>query len=1410
MRTFQMKNCFLVFAFIQTTISFGFSKQSLFAGHLSGDDSLKNRFQQWTKLYPSEKACLLSDKPLYLPGEVIWFSVFISPSNPNTSRLSEIVSVELLNPNGSLVKKFTLIARNGIGNGDFPLDNQAPGGQYKFKVYTRWMEQQGYSYVREIQVQEFFLPSLRLSMELNRKAYRPGDELEAELQADGLDNKPLSGAALTFSIQAAGQTVWTSSALTNVAGRHTLRCKLPQIPAESKPVLSCEVSLGGERDIISRTIPLVEGEPIVRFFPEGGDFVLGREAGIAFRVVKPDSTTADASGWLTDEAGRQLMAVKTRHDGMGFLKFTPLAGKSYRIEWESPARFRSPLPDALERGYSLALDCRKKEVQVKVAGILNEKMRLLVRMRDQLIWSNSIAVGNSFSAVSVPTESWPPGVAIFSLFDSRGMLRCERMAFINPEKRLKIKIKTDKSEYGIREKVQVNVLVSDPSGIPVPSRMVLGVCNDGLLRYADDRQGNLLSGLLLEQELQARPDKPDFYFSGKPGSVEALDLLMLTFGWRGITWEKMLKESPENPALGPEKAIIEGNILNEMDQNPLRGAVLEIGKIKVYSDSNGHFKFPFVDLHKPAIVKIRWRNFPVAERTITAYSAQTLLYYSPYPVMYEKAIAMRAMENDVPAADGIRMQRQKMLPMPKPKEEVLKNQAVLRKQGDAKGARVFPRPGILPQENQVQESPYFMSRKYPDLPVSRSPQRSDFRTTLFWSGAVDLDRNGRGQFSFRTADDLSTWRITAQALGPENLPGYHEEFFRTVLPFSASAKLPVELITGDEAQIPVLVKNSSSEKKEFSLAAFAGQELIIEKTLPASIGLGPGESKELALTIRANRKTDSCSIRLEMKSGADNDVWEKNLRIIPAGYPQSLSFSGSSMSAVYLAQLKDPVPGSLDARIRVFPDVTSDLLSGVESILAEPFGCFEQTSMSSYPNAMVLGYLRQNPGGDPGLVKRSEELLDKGYKMLTSFETKQKGYEWFGGTPAHEALTAYGLMQFKDMQRVAPATVDEEMMKRTSDWLLSRRDGKGGFLRSPQALDNFGRAAEDITNAYIIYGLAEAGFQQLDLEVKTASALALEKKDPYVLALMANTLWLLNKKEEAREMTRVLIGTRKDDGSWIGTRHSITFSTGQALMVETTGFSILALIRSQEADRGMIEKAVNTLIARRQGKGGFGNSQATIIALKALTAFVVYSKRTLEDGAFRLIINGDSAASASWKAGTQKVIETGGWENKLKSGRNELEIQYSVLKQALPYTISIDYYSKLPESHPQAPLELTRKLSSERTTLGKAVQMDIELKNNSQEGKPMSMACVSVPAGCALNPSELIELMETRQVDFYETRGNMVFFYFRQMAPGELKKIRLNLIPVLKGSYSLAASSAYLYYTAEKKFWASGTKLFID
>ena len=108
---------------------------------------------------------------------------------------------------------------------------------------------------------------------------------------------------------------------------------------------------------------------------------------------------------------------------------------------------------------------------------------------------------------------------------------------------------------------------------------------------------------------------------------------------------------------------------------------------------------------------------------------------------------------------------------------------------------------------------------------------------------------------------------------------------------------------------------------------------------------------------------------------------------------------------------------------------------------------------------------------DAALVERSSRLIDAGYKKLAGYESPRQGFEWFGGDPGHEALTAFGLMQYHDMAEVMP--VDAEMVERTRTWLLNRRNGQGGFHRNPRHLHVWS-VQQDIVDAYVLWALTEA------------------------------------------------------------------------------------------------------------------------------------------------------------------------------------------------------------------------------------------------------------------------------------------------------------------------------------------------
>jgi hypothetical protein len=99
---------------------------------------------------------------------------------------------------------------------------------------------------------------------------------------------------------------------------------------------------------------------------------------------------------------------------------------------------------------------------------------------------------------------------------------------------------------------------------------------------------------------------------------------------------------------------------------------------------------------------------------------------------------------------------------------------------------------------------------------------------------------------------------------------------------------------------------------------------------------------------------------------------------------------------------------------------------------------------------MAQQYFMSHEGVDGSLIERSAGILETGYKRLLGFESPSGGFEWFGGDPGHDALTAYGLLEFSDMSQVR--YIDPAMLKRTREWMLAQRDGKGGYERKTQTM----------------------------------------------------------------------------------------------------------------------------------------------------------------------------------------------------------------------------------------------------------------------------------------------------------------------------------------------------------------------
>jgi hypothetical protein len=165
-----------------------------------------------------------------------------------------------------------------------------------------------------------------------------------------------------------------------------------------------------------------------------------------------------------------------------------------------------------------------------------------------------------------------------------------------------------------------------------------------------------------------------------------------------------------------------------------------------------------------------------------------------------------------------------------------------------------------------------------------------------------------------------------------------------------------------------------------------------------------------------------------------------------------------------------------------------------------------------------------------------------------------------------------GLAQFTDMAKVFP--VNPELLTRTQAWILARRDGKGGFLRNPKALDSFGSAPPDVTDAYITWALTYAGVTGLEAEVESLQARAEASLDAYVLALAAGSLFNIGRETAGERLLTRLADYQQSDGRVTQAKTTITCSGSDSLEIETTALTALAWMAAGAAYTAQIERAM--------------------------------------------------------------------------------------------------------------------------------------------------------------------------------------------------------------------------------------------
>ncbi len=712
----------------------------------------------------------------------------------------------------------------------------------------------------------------------------------------------------------------------------------------------------------------------------------------------------------------------------------------------------------------------------------------------------------------------------------------------------------------------------------------------------------------------------------------------------------------------------------------------------------------------------------------------------------------------------------------------------------------------------------------PGAPTAKPVRvRQFFPETMLFRPGLITDRTGRASVDFEMADSITTWRLTALANSAAGELGSRDAPIRCFQDFFVDLDLPVSLTQGDRVSVPVAVYNYLKTRQTVRLKLEKEDWFELAGQPEQELNLQPSEVTVRYFPIRAKALGDH-KLTVYAYGSKMSDAIKRPVTVQPDGKLVEEAANGRLKGDV-VAELvipKEALAGASTILVKVYPGIFSQAVEGLDSILRMPFGCFEQTTSVTYPNVLVMDYMRSTRQVTPEIQMKAEGFINQGYQRLVSYEVAGGGFSWFGNAPANRMLTALGVMEFYDMSQVYP--VDEAIIRRTQEWLLRQQKDDGSWPPDEEYLhqEAWGRLQNSklVPTAYITWALAATrqestgtrrGWEYVRSHWKEASG-------PYQLSVVCNALAAgdaLFRRGDLDDATLEaldkLVGMAKHEDEkmwWEGEMTGITHSSGRGADLETTGFGALALIGSGRYGAEATQ-VLNYLVEAKDPAGTWHSTQATMLALKAL----LMAQKGATQGAagkVQVVVNDKPAATVEITKENADVLQMVDCRQLVREGKNTIKLAmkgegsmlYQVVgKYWMPWGTVREAQGEL--------LDITVSYDKAKLAVNDTVTARAQVKNNAPGPTSMVVVDLAVPPGFAVEAGDLAELVDQGVIDKFNLTGRQIIVYLERVDGGQQLAFEYRLRARYPIKAKAPASVAYEYYNPDNRAQAKPVEMVV-
>jgi uncharacterized protein YfaS (alpha-2-macroglobulin family) len=1394
------------------------------------------------------RTLLTTDKPLYQPGQTIHIRA-LTLSQPDMIPLANSeVTFEVEDSKGNKVFKiYKKTDEYGISHTDFVLANELNMGTYRIRVIVAGAKEE-----KTVTVERYVLPKFKINFKTDRSFYQPADTVKGEIQVDYFFGKPVAGGKVEikcakFDVEYVDfQTI---EGKTDEKGHYAFEVQLPRHfvgqPLESgKASVKFDIKVidtADHKENITKNVTITASPIIIAAVPESGELIPGLENKIYIVTTYADSKPAKCKvTWIdppngkelkieTDQAGFGEVVLKLQNDAG--IKMSLVAqdvkGHIGQANIELKAKERKDDDSVLLRT-NKSLYSTGEQIELSVFSTRTMGTIFMDFIKDrQTYLTRTLELKEGKTSDKVTLDATLAGTVQVNayLIGKNGVIvRDRRLVLVDPADDLSIKISSDSESYLPGTEAKLNFKVTNKRGKGTASALGVMVVDEAVFALQEMQPGLEKVYFYLEKEIAT----PRYEIHG----YELDECIGLPMPEVDVRLLEARRDIAARVLLASAKGVGDYPLhVNTYQRDNKAQAFQE----KMVQHMMSRYKKiqealkEFSDKHRKVFQKRLKEGIDLAllldegylkkadtldpwggTMKITGRWCESCQNYHGFMLTSAGIDGKWGTADDVSVPSswddwkaGRRFARGGI------DELLFENSDVVFKMAAAK-PMVAGQAGEVASESEAYE---------PSSGAEPIRIRQYFPETLYFNPAIITDDRGNAILNVLLADSITTWRLTCMASSAKGQLGSTTAGIRVFQDFFVDIDFPVSLTQNDQVHVPVAIYNYLKTDQKIQLEVKKEDWFELQGLPEKTVTLAPSEVRAVYFPIIA-KKIGFQKFTVTARGSKKSDAVARSVEIVPDGKEYLISHSGRLKGSIThtIAISDEAIEGASKIFVKIYPGVLSQVIEGLDKMLRMPFGCFEQTSSVTYPNILVMDYMKTTGKITPELQMKAEGFINFGYQRLVSYEVPGGGFEWFGKAPAHRILTAYGLMEFYDMSKVYE--VDPAIISRTQQWLAKCQEQDGSYKPSEGGIREgaINKFTDDVlrNTAYITWALASTGYNGPELEkgIKYIRNHLDDMKDVYTRVLVANALATIDSENETTlDVLQKLhdMRTEKDDlVYWQAETETPTHGTGTAADIEVTALAVQGFIRCGR-ELGTVSKAITYLVKNKDAYGTWQSTQATIQALRAML-MAERGATAKTNATINLSLNGETIKKLSVDETNSDVLHLVDLKDLTREGENTVRLEFEG-EGALLYQVVARYYIPYPIKVLPAQKEpMTINVEYNRTQLvtDDIINVTATVTNNRPGRAKMVIVDLGLPPGFTLIPDNLNRLVEDEVIEKYSTTGRQIIIYLREVVHDKPIELKYQLLAKYPLKVKTPESAVYEYYNPDVRSEAKPIQLVVS